>query len=65
MVRGFHPTARWGYKLAPDAESLILRTEHTLMRTERAIDRSELAGAAPVALTEPLPRRSLVEILDY
>jgi hypothetical protein len=35
------------------------------MRTERAIDRSELAGAAPVALPEPFPRRSLVEILDY
>jgi hypothetical protein len=42
-----------------------LRTERTLMRTERAIDRSELAGAAPVALPEPFPRRSLVEILDY
>jgi hypothetical protein len=44
---------------------LDFRTERTLVRTERAIDHSELAGAAPVALPEPLPRRSLVEILDY
>jgi hypothetical protein len=35
------------------------------MRTERAIDHSELAGAAPVALPEPLPRQSLVDKLDY
>jgi hypothetical protein len=35
------------------------------MRTERAIDHSELAGAALVALPEPLPRQSLVEKLDY
>src|ERR1700689_232237 len=39
--------------------------ECTLMRTERAIDHSELAGAAPVALPEPLPRQSLVDKLDY
>jgi hypothetical protein len=35
------------------------------MHTERAIDHSELAGAAPVSLPEPLPRQSLVEIRDY
>jgi hypothetical protein len=36
-----------------------------VMRTEQAIDHSELAGAVPVALLEPLPRLWLVEILDY
>jgi hypothetical protein len=35
------------------------------MRTERAIEDSELAVAALVALPEPLPRQSLVEKLDY
>jgi hypothetical protein len=35
------------------------------MRPEWAIDHSELAGAALVALPEPLPGQSLVEKLDY
>src|ERR1700733_5231144 len=39
--------------------------ERPLMRTERAIDHSELADAALVALPEPLPRQSLVEKFNY